>query len=419
METKIDPKFAASWFNEITIQNYRDLYTRNKEINWVALSRLAKELIEINKKPASFFKLEEIKAIDKKVFEIITDQTIINDYKLITKEYLTKQKEKQYQSKYPEAKLPDRPSLVEIMASMSYESKMRSACEVTEKEYEDTSITHKIKTLNHLSECIENYGLPFNLINERDENNASFNLLIKYNDLKGKEKKDVILLVTKDELIEQYIEPFNLGANIMFDGIRIKHESIAAIKISKGKLSKSELSYFFDKRKDVYFENHSAAKVSYFNFCENVTSEFIKTTKTINNKDRPDYVFPERLKELNAIPNPLFDLIKLKQLCKELNLAHKNGMLYTTAALVRAICDHVPPVFQLSTFDEVASNYKADKNSKSFRGGVKRLYDFFKHVGDTTLHSQIRKKESLPTPEQVDLSKELDFLLQEVCRILK
>ncbi len=131
-----------------------------------------------------------------------------------------------------------------------------------------------------------------------------------------------------------------------------------------------------------------------------------------------DYVFPGRMSEMLSISNPSYDLKKLIQLCKELNIANKNATLYTKAALVRAICDHVPPIFNLKNFDEVASNYKSERNAQSFKGATKRLYDFFKHVADSAMHSQVRKKESLPTIEQLDFRRELDCLLQEVCRLL-
>lgn len=94
-------------------------------------------------------------------------------------------------------------------------------------------------------------------------------------------------------------------------------------------------------------------------------------------------------------------------------------MRFAKASLVRAICDHVPPIFGLASFEQVASNYKVDKNTQSFRGAVKKLYDFFKHVADGIMHSQARAKESLPTKEQLNVAQELDYLLQEVCRILK
>jgi hypothetical protein len=295
----------------------------------------------------------------------------------------------------------------------------RSACEVNDADYENISLTHKIQTITNLYECINNCGLMIDLINQRDENSEKYNLFIKYTDAKGKEKKDSILLIDKEELLEQYIDPFISGSNIMFDGTQIKYESVNTIKVSKGKFTKIEIPFLFKKWDDHFYSNEPTSRIKYFENCENITREFIKTTKTLTNKDRPDYIFPERLKELKGISNPTFDLTKLLQLCKELNLAHKNGMLYTTAALVRAICDHVPPIFDLPNFEQVASNYKADKNTKSFKEGVKRLHDFFKHAADGVMHSQIRKKESLPTPEQLDVSKELDFLLQEVCRVLK
>ena len=84
--------------------------------------------------------------------------------------------------------------------------------------------------------------------------------------------------------------------------------------------------------------------------------------------------------------------------------------------LLRAVIDHVPPVFGVRTFAEVASNYEG---GRSFRSMMRRLDEGLRKAADIHLHSAIRKKEVLPEFTQVNFRSELDFLLSEVIRIVE
>ncbi len=273
--------------------------------------------------------------------------------------------------------------------------------------------------MTQLYNCLVNYGLRLDLIQERPDEMKSYNLYLSFNDNKGKEKRDALVFLSYENLIINFVEPFNSGHSIMFNGLNIKHDMIRIIRVSASKLKKDEVRLFMKKVSHSYDEKKAISRVKYFMECEPTTEQFINTKASISNRNSMDFVFEERMAELKSITNVEFDLTKLIRLCEELNLAHKADLRYAKSALIRSICDHVPPIFGHNSFEQVASNYKAEKNSQSFRGAIKRMYDFFKHVADGVMHSQIRKKESLPTKEQFDVSNELDYLLQEVCRILK
>ncbi len=83
--------------------------------------------------------------------------------------------------------------------------------------------------------------------------------------------------------------------------------------------------------------------------------------------------------------------------------------------LLRSILDHIPPIFSKSSFKEVASGY----GGKSFKDAMQHLENGARKIADSYLHSQIRKKEILPTFLQVNFSPYLDFLLTEVITILQ
>jgi hypothetical protein len=85
------------------------------------------------------------------------------------------------------------------------------------------------------------------------------------------------------------------------------------------------------------------------------------------------------------------------------------------AALTRALLDHVPPIFGVASFAEVANNYRG---SKSFRESMQHLEKSARNIGDAHLHTQIRRRETLPSATQVNFGNDLDVLLAEIVRLL-
>ena len=136
-----------------------------------------------------------------------------------------------------------------------------------------------------------------------------------------------------------------------------------------------------------------------------------------NGKDaiEANYVDPSRIEELKKIQSMDFDLTRLTHQCEELNDASNKGNPYSVILLVRAIIDHIPPIFQKGNFQEVANNY----GPKSFKESMERLDKSSRKIADSGLHQQIRRKETLPNKTQVNFSNDLDVLLAEIVRILK
>ena len=136
----------------------------------------------------------------------------------------------------------------------------------------------------------------------------------------------------------------------------------------------------------------------------------------IGTEQKPPYVAAMRILELQSVAPTLWDTKRLVRMLQELNTAHANGLLMATAMLVRAVCDHIPPIFSAKNFPEVANNYAG---GKSISGNLKHLDTSLRNIADGHLHAQIRKREVLPSPAQVDFSQDLDVLLQEVMRVLR
>lgn len=127
------------------------------------------------------------------------------------------------------------------------------------------------------------------------------------------------------------------------------------------------------------------------------------------------FVSEDRIAELRSLQAPTFDLCKLVRLCEELNVTYEAGAFLATAMLTRAVLDHVPPLFKVATFAQVANNYGG---TRSFKDTMERLEKAARKIADAHLHGSIRAKETLPVAQQVNFAAEVDILLAEIVRIL-
>lgn len=124
------------------------------------------------------------------------------------------------------------------------------------------------------------------------------------------------------------------------------------------------------------------------------------------------YIDKKRLQALRKKKSK-FDFSRLAQMLTELNHASTAENYISVILLTRAILDHVPPIFGLNTFAEVANNH----GTKSFKDSMSHLENSSRKIADSYLHTKIRSKESLPSKTQVNFSNDLDVLLAETIRI--
>ena len=84
--------------------------------------------------------------------------------------------------------------------------------------------------------------------------------------------------------------------------------------------------------------------------------------------------------------------------------------------LLRAIIDHIPPIFDCGDFNEVANNYRPTE--RQFKTYAQRLEVLSRPAGDSFLHAQIRRREPEPTLTDVDFRVELNWVLKEIVAVL-
>ena len=100
------------------------------------------------------------------------------------------------------------------------------------------------------------------------------------------------------------------------------------------------------------------------------------------------YIENSVILSLSELRSEKYDLVKLIKLCKELNDNYSLGNYLSCGMLIRAILDHIPPIFNKSTFTEVANNY----GTKSFKDIILPLEDTARKISDSYLHNTIRKR---------------------------
>lgn len=123
------------------------------------------------------------------------------------------------------------------------------------------------------------------------------------------------------------------------------------------------------------------------------------------------YISDEKIEQLKEIETG-FDLSKLLELCRELNINYSTRNYYAVIMLVRTIIDHVPPIMDCKSFGQYANEVKGNTLKKM----MLRLEDQSRKVADILLHEQIGKKHPVPTKQQVDFRSEIGFLLDEVIK---
>lgn len=123
-----------------------------------------------------------------------------------------------------------------------------------------------------------------------------------------------------------------------------------------------------------------------------------------------NFVDPHIIEQLRLVEDFQFDLSKIIRFCEELNSSFNASNYLATALLIRALINHIPPIFGHNTFDQVISQV-----TKSRRELFKPLNEVARSVADLHTHDVIRHKEVLPTKNQLEPFKaNLEFLLQEV-----
>ena len=123
------------------------------------------------------------------------------------------------------------------------------------------------------------------------------------------------------------------------------------------------------------------------------------------------YVDLDVLDQLRALDHPDWNLVKLIALLDELNDNFERRNQYACHALLRAILDHVSPIFGFRDFKVLANNHRW--TSQIIKAYMRQLEDF-KTQGHDALHSQVKASKDLLSMNDVPPPVRLNALLSEL-----
>lgn len=288
-----------------------------------------------------------------------------------------------------------------------------------DKEMFQKEISYKVSFLENLYSCLYNYGLHPDINNRNLKLYKRYNIILQH-DFKTRNRKSLEIknLINLELLEKDFLKPYEKKIPIKINGTLIPFKNLIRITITSTLLLDDEIDLFMLKN-NLSWDNSLEKKLAFSSLCNDETDELINNPFLIELKKESTNLYlvnPIRINELRRIKNQKFDLIKLIQLCEELNSASLSNNLISPTLIARAIIDHVPPIFGKINFTEVANNYSGPT---SFKKSMRILDESLRNIADGNIHGQIRNKEVLPTQTQYDFSQNLDLLLSEIVRILK
>ncbi len=144
--------------DELIINQYKELYLSNQKAKAYDLKLIWNEIDDLSKngKIPNSDKLTELSKIDVKVKRIINDEPTLSNYFKITREYLIKQKEKEFDKANPN-NMKD--PLKGILLGIMLERKREEYCKVEDNEVFSKTIENRRSLIGHLYWCIVRCGL--------------------------------------------------------------------------------------------------------------------------------------------------------------------------------------------------------------------------------------------------------------------
>ncbi|NQY74352.1 MAG: hypothetical protein HRT90_06270 [Candidatus Margulisbacteria bacterium] len=116
------------------------------------------------------------------------------------------------------------------------------------------------------------------------------------------------------------------------------------------------------------------------------------------------------IKDLKKVTSRDYDTKKLVLFCEELNDSFFRENYLSCILLIRAVINHVPPIFGHKTFAQVIAN-----SNRSVKAVLSYLEDQARPIADLHTHMLIRKNENIPTKHQIEPYKpSFEILIQEV-----
>lgn len=127
----------------------------------------------------------------------------------------------------------------------------------------------------------------------------------------------------------------------------------------------------------------------------------------------------EALEQLQPQLTGTWDLSALIELCKAINVNHANQHYLPVAMMLRAVMDHVPPIYDgQKNFESVIAQTLHPKYDRSEKEAYEAMYDA-RPIMNFLTHKRISDTISMPGPEVVDIKTHFNFMLDRVIERLR
>jgi len=295
-----------------------------------------------------------------------------------------------------------------------------NTCETLNEKYKQ-EWNYRSNFLIYLNNCLNHDGLHPDILRRDSKAFKRYNFVVEHY---YKSKNKIIeyrTLLKRENLEEEFLTPYEKKLPIRMKGKLIPFKNIYSIQITSTLLLDDEIE-LYARKNNFTWNNSTKDELKFISFCQNETESLHRNPYLIDDKEKYRnqniyFVHPTRIQELKEIKSKQFDLAKLVRLCEELNNNSASMNNFSSSLLVRSIIDHIPPIFGYANFSQLANNYS--DGTKSFKRSMLNLDNSLRNIADNNIHSQVRKKEVLPTTTQIDFTPELDLLLSEIVRKLK
>jgi hypothetical protein len=173
---------------------------------------------------------------------------------------------------------------------------------------------------------------------------------------------------------------------------------------------KSGTNPYTNNQKESRIQDWKSGKAKTLTLLDNIKTNLQQQLNSTNLKDGQEYIDLNLISDLKSVKNSDFDLKKLIKFCEEINNNYEIQNYLSCILILRALINHIPPIFGYETFAQVVS-----QSSRSLKEHFTLLDNGLRKVADSHTHTLIKKNESLPSKNQIEPYKpQLEFLLQEI-----
>lgn len=167
----------------------------------------------------------------------------------------------------PAPRKPNFDDILQIIADISREIKYKNSEHIRE-------VRNSYITLQIIRECIKDYGLLLDEIKKRSENQL-YNFVVYIRTGKRKKPKPHFF-ITKEKL-DEYVDLFNKGKDMLIDGISVEFSSKNDVFISATKLKNKQEVELYKNKYRIYGDLDFAKNKKDESICSIITSQLIKS----------------------------------------------------------------------------------------------------------------------------------------------